>query len=63
MCVIEEEKIVYKGTVSVMLLLTPVYLHGVTVCFLVLCFIPCTHVSALLLCIFSFANSNVCKLF
>jgi hypothetical protein len=63
LCVfIEEEQIVYKGIVSVLLLLTPVYVHGVTVCFLVLSFVLCTHVAAQLLCAFSLADSNICKL-
>jgi hypothetical protein len=60
---IEEERIMYKGIVSVLLLLlTPVYVHGVTVCFLVLSFVRCTHVAAQLLCVFSLAESNTCKL-
>jgi hypothetical protein len=55
---IEEEQIGYERTVSV-LLLTPVYMHGVIVCFLLLSFAP--YVSMLLpnfytyMCIFSLA--------
>lgn len=59
---IDEEQIVYEEVASVLLLLTPLYVHGVTVCFLVLSFIPCTHVAAKLLCVFSLTDSNISKL-
>jgi len=56
-----DEQILYEGIASVLLLLTPVYMHGVPVCFLVFSFIPCTHVAAKLLCVFSLTDSNICK--
>ena len=63
MCVFfDEEQILYKGIASVLLLLTPVYVHGVTVCFLVFSFIPCTNVAAKLLCVLSPTDSNICKM-